>query len=58
MLFRSDLQGNIQGQLREIAEIRVPDGYLRENKLTMDAWADDILAFYKKIIKCGKVKDK
>lgn len=53
-----DLQGDIQGQLREIAEIRVPDGYLRENKLTMDAWADDILAFYKKIIKCGKVKDK
>ena len=51
-----DLQGDIQAQLRKIAAIQVPDRFLRDHKLTMDACADGLLAFYRKIMELGKVR--
>lgn len=49
-----DFQGDIQAQLRSIAAIQIPERYLQKNRLTMDSYADDILAFYRKISGLGK----
>lgn len=49
-----DLSANIKEQLQKYAAIQIPDNYLCENKLTMDTYANDILAFYKKIINRNK----
>ena len=51
-----DFRGDIQKQLRKIAAIQVPNRFLQDNNLTMDSCADDILAFYRKIVKLGKVR--
>lgn len=51
-----DFDGDIYEQLKKLAAITIPDQYLQKNELTMDSRAEDILAYYKKIARMGKVK--
>lgn len=44
-----DFSADIKAQMQEYAQIRIPDDYLRNTGLTMDSYAGELLAFYKKI---------
>lgn len=50
-----DFNADIKTQLQKYAAIQIPNNYLLESKLTMNAYANDILKFYKKIACQGKV---
>lgn len=45
-----DLDGDIKEQLQEACKINIPENFLEQHKLTMDAYSDELMEFYSSII--------
>lgn len=49
-----DMEGDIAAQLNKANEISIEPDFLEANKLLMDNYAEELLGFYKSILKVGK----